>query len=77
MRCGDWKLDTTDADEQTLTITQIINHPNVTRRGNIINNDIALLKVSGSLTCTPGKIMPACLPNTNVSETSNIDVNFL
>ena len=77
MRCGDWKLDTTDADEQTLTITQIINHPNVTRKSNIINNDIALLKVSGSLTCTPGKIMPACLPNTNVSETSNIDVNFL
>ena len=53
-----------DTNEQRLNITQIINHPNF--NPNIQENDIAVLKVSGSFTCSKDKIYPACLPNSEV-----------
>ena len=62
--CGAWKLDQTDTNEESLTITEIINHPNYVPSTNA--NDIAILKVSGSFNCVKDKIYPACLPNTNV-----------
>ena len=51
-----------DTNEQRLTITQVINHPNYT----FLENDIAVIKVSGSFTCSKDKIYPACLPNSEV-----------
>jgi len=61
--CGSWKLDQTDTNEQSLTITEIINHPSYV--DSTYSNDIAILKVSGTFTCAQGKIWPACLPSTN------------
>ena len=54
-----------ETNEQRLTITEIINHPNY----NSITweNDIAVLKVSGSFTCSEDKIWPACLPSSQES----------
>ena len=63
--CGDWKLNQTDTNEESLTITEIINHPEY---NNIPNaNDIAVIKVEGSFNCAQGKIYPSCLPNKSVS----------
>ena len=64
VKCGDHLLDTADTNEQSRAITEIINHPDYDARSS--KNDIALLKVSGSFTCSQGKIWPACLPNKNV-----------
>ena len=63
--CGDWKRDTTDTNEQSLAISQIINHPSYNI--NTQANDISILKVTGSFTCSQGKVYPACLPSVNVS----------
>ena len=62
--CGDWKLSQVDSYEVSLPISEIINHPDY----NVIPeaNDIAVIKVEGSFTCSLGKIYPACLPNKNV-----------
>ena len=62
--CGDWKLSQVDTYEVSLPISEIINHPDY----NVIPeaNDIAVIKVEGSFTCSQGKIYPACLPNKNV-----------
>ena len=51
-----------DTNEERLTITEIINHPNYNDA--TYDNDIAVIKVSGSFTCGTN-IYPACLP-TNV-----------
>ena len=51
-----------DTNEERLTITEIINHPSY--NDNTFDNDIAVIKVSGTFTCGTN-IYPACLP-TNV-----------
>ena len=53
-----------DTNEQRLTITEIINHPEYIYPEH--ENDIALLKVDGTFSCCAGKIWPACLPDKNV-----------
>ena len=53
-----------DTNEERLTITEIINHPGY--NDNTFDNDIAVIKVSGSFTCSQGKIWPACLPSSKV-----------
>ena len=53
-----------DTNEERLTITEIINHPSYNDA--TFDNDIAVVKVSGSFTCSQGKIWPACLPNSQV-----------
>ena len=63
--CGDWKLDGTDTNEQSLEISGVINHPSFNAA--TFENDIAVVKVNGSMPCSQGKIWPACLPNTAVS----------
>ena len=63
--CGAWKLDSVDTNEESLEITEIINHPEY--NPSTSENDIAVLKVSGTFTCEQGKIWPACLPNEEVS----------
>ena len=63
--CGDWKLDQTDTDEVSLTVSSVVNHPGYV--ASTFENDIAVVKVSGSMTCTQGKIWPACLPNAAVN----------
>jgi len=60
--CGDWKLDGTDTNEQSLEISGVINHPSFNAA--TFENDIAVVKVNGSMPCSQGKIWPACLPNT-------------
>ena len=62
--CGAWKLNTTDTNEQSLLINEIINHPDYIAATNA--NDISILKVSGSFNCVQDKIYPACLPSENV-----------
>ena len=54
-----------DINEERLAVTEVINHPDY----NDLNsqNDIAVLKVSGSFSCSPDKIYPACLPSSEVS----------
>ena len=59
-----------DSNEQRLTITQIISHPDYssfTTIGGDSSNDIAVIKVDGNFACAGGKIWPACLPDKNVS----------
>ena len=63
--CGAWKLDSVDTNEESLEITEIINHPEY--NPSTSENDIAVLKVSRTFTCEQGKIWPACLPNEEVS----------
>ena len=54
-----------DTNEERLTITEIINHPDY--NDDTLDNDIAVIKVSGTFTCGQNaKINPACLPNTEV-----------
>ena len=63
---GSFNADSQDTGEIRLAISEVINHPqynSVTQE-----NDIAVIKVSGTLTCEKKKIWPACLPNTNVSK---------
>jgi len=60
--CGDWKLDATDTDEQSLVVSSVVNHPSYNAA--TFENDIAVVKVTGTMTCAQGKIWPACLPNT-------------
>ena len=52
-----------DTNEQRLSISEIINHPNFNPA--TFDNDIALIKVSGTFTCG-SHVSPACLPNQNV-----------
>jgi len=55
-----------DTNEQRLTITQIINHPDYNSFnsfGGDGSNDIAVIKVDGNFGCSAGKIWPACLPD--------------
>jgi len=54
-----------DTNEERLTITEIINHPNYNDA--TFDNDIAVIKVNGTFTCGQN-IYPACLPNTNSYE---------
>ena len=63
--CGDWKLDQTDTNEQSLVVSSVVNHPNYNTQ--TLENDIAVVKVTGSMTCEQGKIWPACLPNAAVT----------
>ena len=53
-----------DTNEERLTITEIINHPDYDDF--TLHNDIAVIKVSGSFSCSEGKIWPACLPSSQV-----------
>lgn len=56
-----------DTNEERLSITEIINHPDYD--ASTFDNDIAVIKVSGTFTCGQNtKILPACLPNTDVRE---------
>ena len=64
MMAGQFSPAPLDTNEQRLSITQIINHPNY--NVNTLENDVAVIKVSGSFTCSKDKIYPACLPNSNV-----------
>jgi len=50
-----------DTNEERLTITEIRNHPDYD--DTTFNNDIAVIKVSGSFSCSPDKIWPTCLPS--------------
>jgi len=50
-----------DTNEERLTITEIINHPDFDYSTK--ENNIAVIKVSGSFSCSEGKIWPACLPS--------------
>merc|ERR1719431_2554471 len=54
-----------DTNEQRLTITQIINHPDYSAFSVLGDgsNDIAVIKVDGNFGCSAGKIWPACLPD--------------
>jgi len=54
-----------DPNEQRLTITQIINHPQYSSFNFFGDgsNDIAVIKVNGNFGCSAGKIWPACLPD--------------
>ena len=63
--CGAWTLDAVDTNEEALEVIEIINHPEY--NPSTFENDVAILKVSGSFTCEQGKIWPACLPNEEVS----------
>ena len=63
--CGYWKLDGTDTYEQSLEVSVVINHPSFNAA--TFENDIAVVKVIGSMPCSQGKIWPACLLNTAVS----------
>ena len=64
MMAGQFSPAPLDTNEQRLSITQIINHPNY--NVNTLENDVAVIKVSGSFTCSKDKIYPACLPNSEV-----------
>ena len=55
-----------DSNEERLTITEIIRHPDFSETDAWANNDIAVIKVSGSFSCSPDKIYPACLPSSEV-----------
>jgi len=61
--CGAWKTTGVDSNEESLSIVEIINHPQYVDGTEV--NDISVLKVSGSFNCAQGKIWPACLPSTN------------
>ena len=53
-----------DTNEQRLAVTEIIDHPDfddVTKQ-----NNIAVVKVSGSFDCRTDTVYPACLPNPEV-----------
>lgn len=56
-----------DTNEQRLTITQIINHPDYSSFNQLFggdgSNDIAVIKVNGNFGCSAKKIWPACLPD--------------
>ena len=60
-----------DTNEQRLTITQIINHPDYSSFNQLFggdgSNDIAVIKVNGNFGCSAKKIWPACLPDKSVS----------
>ena len=62
--CGDWKIDATDANEHTLEVTGVTLHPKYDGFG----NDIAVVRVKGTMPCSKGKIWPACLPNKEVNK---------
>lgn len=59
--CGDWKIDSTDANEHTMEIIGLIQHPLFDY--STMNYDIAVVIVNGTMPCSKGKIWPACLPN--------------
>ena len=63
--CGDHLLDATDTNEQSLVVSSVVNHPGY--NGATFENDIAVVKVTGTMTCEQGKIWPACLPNAAVN----------
>ena len=66
-RMGDWSNGfgaPLDSNEQRLTITEIIIHPDYDDQ--TLENDIAVIKVSGSFSCSPDKIWPTCLPSSEV-----------
>lgn len=65
MTCGDWKLDQTDTNEKSLVVSSVVNHPSYNAA--TYENDIAVVKVAGTMTCEQGKIWPACLPNAAVN----------
>ena len=69
--CGAWKLNVVDSNEESLAITEIINHPQYV--ASTFVNDISIVKVTGSFNCSQGKIWPACVPNPNVSLTIVLD----
>ena len=53
-----------DANEERLSISQIINHPNFNPA--TFDNDIAVIKVRGTFNSCGTHVSPACLPNPNV-----------
>ena len=53
-----------DTNEERLDITEIVRHPDY--NWITLENDIALLRVSGSFTCSKDKIWPACWPSSQV-----------
>ena len=65
-----------DSNEQRLTVTEIISHPDYSslNNGGDSSNDIAVIKVDGNFNCAAGKIWPACLPDKSVS--SNLKWGF-
>ena len=66
--CGDWKIDSKDAHEHTMEISGITQHGLWDYDTN--TNDIAVVRVNGTMPCSKGKIWPACLPSKKV----NIDL---
>ena len=65
MVCGDHLLDATDTNEKSLVVSSVVNHPGYNAA--TFENDIAVVKVTGSMTCEQGKIWPACLPSAAVN----------
>ena len=63
-----------DPNEERLSITQIINHPNYNEV--TFDNDIAVIKVNGNFTCGTN-IFPACLPNRDVRSSSWVSTEIL
>ena len=67
LACGRNKMDpkrdpsSLENNEQRLTITKVITHPNF--NDNTFENDIAVIKVDGKFTCKRRVLWPACLPN--------------
>jgi len=58
--CGIHNLYEYGANEESLSITEIIKHPYYNQVTN--DNDIAVIKVSGTFNCRERTIYPACLP---------------
>ena len=56
-----------DTNEERLVITEIVRHPDYNVAHNLGFDNIAVLKVDGSFSCSPDKIYPACLPSSEVS----------
>ena len=63
--CGDHLLDATDTNEKSLVVSSVVNHPSYNAA--TFENDIAVIKVTGTMTCEQGKIWPACLPSAAVN----------
>ncbi|XP_023333602.1 trypsin-1 [Eurytemora carolleeae] len=59
--CGDHFTTGLDTNEKRASVTKITIHESY--NSDTFENDIAILHVSSGITCSQGKIWPACLPN--------------